>query len=327
MGRRCLVLLDELGKGTEVVAGSALAAAVLEDLVRAGAAGVFATHLHDLVFLMQPLKATGGLEYWAMEVTRAAATPDGSPHMRPTRRVLVGQVCMRSLALQVAASCGLQPEVLEAAARYERQLGDMMERAREGMYGVGVGLHVTDHTVGMVGAVDVPLPSLPSQPPARVALSAGEASWEAVAEQPTALLFPPERGGPEGLQGLLAANGEGGHLSPAPRLEQCAPETDLRDEKVVGAPETQKSAPHETIRSDDLGAPDDADDMDAELGLLEAVSSMVATSPAGVAAPHDRGPDGGNIEVSPTAGCIDPRTTRRVVLGVLCHFRFRTWIR
>lgn len=38
-----LVLLDELGKGTEVAAGSALAAAFLERLANAGCRGFFAT--------------------------------------------------------------------------------------------------------------------------------------------------------------------------------------------------------------------------------------------------------------------------------------------
>nr|BCL66097.1 hypothetical protein [Volvox africanus] len=137
-GRRCLVLLDELGKGTEVVAGSALAAAVVEALVRTGSAGVFATHLHDLAFLLQPLQPAGQLEYWAMEVTspqRQQQQPSLPPAaVRPTRRVVVGQVCFRSLALQVAETCGIDREVLAAAARYEARLGDMMRRAREGMY-------------------------------------------------------------------------------------------------------------------------------------------------------------------------------------------------
>lgn len=42
-GKDALVLLDELGKGTEVAAGTALAAAFLERLARSGCRGVFAT--------------------------------------------------------------------------------------------------------------------------------------------------------------------------------------------------------------------------------------------------------------------------------------------
>ena len=44
-----LVLVDELGKGTEVHAGTALAGAMLEDLAASGCAGMFATHLHMLL--------------------------------------------------------------------------------------------------------------------------------------------------------------------------------------------------------------------------------------------------------------------------------------
>ncbi|KAG2429237.1 hypothetical protein HXX76_011006 [Chlamydomonas incerta] len=136
-----LVLLDELGKGTEVVAGSALAAAVVEDLVAAGAAGVFATHLHDLVYLLAPHEQRRRLQYWAMEVRpepRAAGGGAGGgvggAVLRPTRRVVEDQVCLRSLALQVAEDCGLQREVLAAAAAHEVRLGGMMTAARAAAY-------------------------------------------------------------------------------------------------------------------------------------------------------------------------------------------------
>lgn len=136
-----LVLLDELGKGTEVVAGSALAAAVVEDLVAAGAAGVFATHLHDLVYLLRPLEQQRRLQFWAMEVRpepcaggAGGAGGAGVEVLRPTRRVVEGQVCLRSLALQVAADCGLQREVLAAAAAHEVVLGGMMTAARAAAY-------------------------------------------------------------------------------------------------------------------------------------------------------------------------------------------------
>ena len=49
MRSHSLVLVDELGKGTEVHAGTALAAAMLEKLAASGCAGVFATHLHMLL--------------------------------------------------------------------------------------------------------------------------------------------------------------------------------------------------------------------------------------------------------------------------------------
>ena len=42
-GPDALVLVDELGKGTEARAGTALAAALLEHLARINARGIFAT--------------------------------------------------------------------------------------------------------------------------------------------------------------------------------------------------------------------------------------------------------------------------------------------
>lgn len=46
---RSLVLLDEMGKGTEVDAATALSTAMLEELIGKGSTVMFATHLHDLV--------------------------------------------------------------------------------------------------------------------------------------------------------------------------------------------------------------------------------------------------------------------------------------
>ena len=49
---RSLVLLDEMGKGTEVDSATSLSAALLEQLAdRSGTNVIFATHLHDLVRL------------------------------------------------------------------------------------------------------------------------------------------------------------------------------------------------------------------------------------------------------------------------------------
>jgi hypothetical protein len=76
----------------QVVSGTALAAAVLEELAAGGSAGVFASHLHDLVWLLQPLVERAQLAYWAMEVrTRdrhtAAVRLDKWPTVQPGRRL------------------------------------------------------------------------------------------------------------------------------------------------------------------------------------------------------------------------------------------------
>ncbi len=46
---RSLVLLDEMGKGTEVTDATALSGSMLEQLGDRGSSVIFATHLHDLV--------------------------------------------------------------------------------------------------------------------------------------------------------------------------------------------------------------------------------------------------------------------------------------
>ncbi|KAL4440153.1 hypothetical protein ABPG75_003154 [Micractinium tetrahymenae] len=61
---RSLVLVDELGKGTEVRAGASLAGALVEELDAARCRGIFATHLHALLDLDLNLSAT---EFYQME--------------------------------------------------------------------------------------------------------------------------------------------------------------------------------------------------------------------------------------------------------------------
>ena len=46
-----LVMVDELGRGTSSRDGAAVAGALLESLDELHAAGIFATHLHDLLQL------------------------------------------------------------------------------------------------------------------------------------------------------------------------------------------------------------------------------------------------------------------------------------
>ncbi|KAG2492702.1 hypothetical protein HYH03_009115 [Edaphochlamys debaryana] len=144
LGPRALVLLDELGKGTEVVAGTALAAAVLIRLLGSGCAGVFASHLHDLPYMLRPMQRAGRLEFWAMDVEAVeggealpglAALPPSVPRLRPTWRVRTEATCLRSMALQVAASCGMPPPLLTEAVQNEGRLGAVMAAAREGAYG------------------------------------------------------------------------------------------------------------------------------------------------------------------------------------------------
>ena len=106
---RSLVLLDELGAGTDPSEGSALAMAVLDELRRRGARTVATTHINDLkVFAhMQP-----GMENASMEFDVET--------LQPTFRLLIG-VPGQSNAINVAANLGMPVDVLNVACSYIRK--------------------------------------------------------------------------------------------------------------------------------------------------------------------------------------------------------------
>jgi hypothetical protein len=112
-GPNSLVLVDELGKGTEPSSAACIAAAVLEDLSQKGCRGVFATHHH--LILDMPLEAPG-LRRMAMEVVEG----EGG-RLMPTWRVVEGD-CRRSLALQVAKDVGLPKRVILRAQKLLQRL-------------------------------------------------------------------------------------------------------------------------------------------------------------------------------------------------------------
>lgn len=107
-----LVLVDELGKGTEARAGAALAGAMLEALDASRCKGIFATHLHQL--LAMPLGAPR-LQRWRMETAQS----DG--RLKPTWRMVPG-ASTDSLALVVAADCKLPLSVVARAEQLYHQL-------------------------------------------------------------------------------------------------------------------------------------------------------------------------------------------------------------
>jgi DNA mismatch repair protein MutS2 len=129
-GRGKLVLIDELGAGTDPKEGSALAQAILEKIHNSGALCVVTSHYGELKIIAQK---TQGMANASMEWD--------SLRMVPTFRLVVGRPG-RSHAFLVARRLGLDADVLERArelipedvVRLEDVIADMeaqSQKARE----------------------------------------------------------------------------------------------------------------------------------------------------------------------------------------------------
>lgn len=117
---RSLVLLDELGAGTDPDEGAALAQAILETLAERGALVMATTHL-------EPLKAFASTHPRA----RNASVEFDSATLAPTFRLRYDRPG-QSYALTIAARLGLPPEVIRRAERHRSlhaaRLADLLQR-------------------------------------------------------------------------------------------------------------------------------------------------------------------------------------------------------
>jgi DNA mismatch repair protein MutS2 len=104
-----LVLLDELGAGTDPVEGAALGRAILDELDRIGCRAMVTTHLGDL-------------KTYAFHNSRAenAAVEFDIETLRPTYRLHIGQFGM-SNALRIARRLKLPRDLLKRAHKYLRR--------------------------------------------------------------------------------------------------------------------------------------------------------------------------------------------------------------
>lgn len=104
-----LVLLDELGAGTDPTEGAALGRAILDQLDHVGCRAIVTTHLGDL-------------KTYAFNNDRAenGAVEFDPESMRPTYKLLIGQYGM-SNALKIARRLKLPKELLKKAHKYLRK--------------------------------------------------------------------------------------------------------------------------------------------------------------------------------------------------------------
>ncbi|HEY7315569.1 MAG TPA: DNA strand exchange inhibitor protein, partial [Gemmataceae bacterium] len=104
-----LVLLDELGAGTDPTEGAALGRAILDELDRIGCRAMVTTHLGDLkTYAFHNDRAENGAVEFDIET------------LRPTYRLHIGQFGM-SNALRIARRLKLPRDLLRRANRYLRR--------------------------------------------------------------------------------------------------------------------------------------------------------------------------------------------------------------
>lgn len=108
---RALVLLDEIGAGTDPVEGAALARALLEAFHERGACTAVTTHFSELTSLAFEVP---GVENASVEFDEET--------LRPTYRLLVGRAG-QSNALTIASRLGLPPEIVQRARTYVARRG------------------------------------------------------------------------------------------------------------------------------------------------------------------------------------------------------------
>ena len=113
--RGTLVLIDELGSGTDPDEGAALSQAILERVLAGGARGLVTTHLAPLkVFASE----TPGVSNAAMRFD--------VEELRPTYQLIVGQPG-RSYALSIAERLGLPADLLQRASDLLGPEGERLE--------------------------------------------------------------------------------------------------------------------------------------------------------------------------------------------------------
>lgn len=106
LNKNCLVLLDELGAGTDPVEGASIAVSVTEEILRSGAKAVITSHFSEMKAFSF---STDGIENASMEFNPSTYAP--------TYKLNIG-IPGASNALKIAQRLGLSQKVIDRALGY-----------------------------------------------------------------------------------------------------------------------------------------------------------------------------------------------------------------
>ncbi|KAL7551663.1 hypothetical protein ACHAWF_014847 [Thalassiosira exigua] len=157
-GRRSLVFVDEIGRGTSPKDGTSLAGAILEGMSESYMSGMFATHLHGILELPYSPEAEARLRKKRMAISEDFL---GQPSW--TYKMEDG-VCTNSLALLTAAKFGLPGSILRRAeelSQYwsEEDLGGTAAKTSNdfgGLNGIQSAKSILEEAAGKSSSIQIP---------------------------------------------------------------------------------------------------------------------------------------------------------------------------